>query len=94
MISKICQHIAKIEKDKLLHFIIPYIIFDFCLTIISKLPVHNILNIIISIIITSIFVIGKEIIDKIKYNGFDWKDILAGYIAITFKLILFIILIL
>lgn len=94
MISKICQQIATIQKDKVLHFICSYLIFDFCLNIISKFPISNFWNIIISFIIVTIFIIGKEIIDQVKYKGFDWKDILAGYIAVIAKLLLFIIMIL
>ena len=94
MISKLCTFIASVDKDKLLHFIISYIIFDFCLSILCRFPLPTFINILTSFTIVSVFIVGKEIIDKIDYNGFDWKDILAGYLGVLVKLILFIIMIL
>lgn len=91
MISKICYYIGKIPKDKILHYFISYLILDICLSIGYNYILYNWLNIIISIFIVSIFIFLKEIIDKNKYNNWDWKDILFSYFGVITKLIIFII---
>ena len=36
----------------------------------------------------------KELIDKKKYNSFDWWDIVASYLGVIAKLIPFLVIIL
>lgn len=90
MISKLCYKLANIAKDKLLHYFISYLIVDFCLSIGYCINLNNWINILIAISIASICIFGKETIDQIKYNGWDWKDILAGYLGVITKIILFL----
>lgn len=87
MISKLCNWIAKIPHDKLLHFIIVYLITDFVLSISH---VVNYTPTIATAVIT-VFIFLKEHIDEYKYNGFSWLDVLAGYIGYITKIIIFII---
>ena len=91
MISNICYWIGRIAKDKILHFLICYIIFDYCLSIGEHFNFNIILTLISSFIIISSLIFLKEVIDKNEYNDFDWYDILAGYIGVIAKTILFII---
>lgn len=91
IISKICYTIGHIAKDKILHYLLSYIIFDTCLSLCSHFNLITWLTLTISIFIISIVIFGKEYIDEKEYNGWDWKDILAGYLGVITKLILFII---
>ena len=91
MISNICRFIGKINKDKILHFLICYVIFDYCLSIEEHFNFNIMLTFISSFIIISSLIFLKEVIDKNEYNGFDWYDILAGYIGVIAKTISFII---
>ena len=91
MISNICHLIGKIDKDKILHFLICYIIFDYCLSIGEHFNFNIILTLISSFIIISSLIFLKEVIDEKEYNGFNWYDILAGYIGVITKTIPFII---
>lgn len=93
IIKEFCFNIAKIAKDKILHFSIAYIIFDFCLSIFNRYC-NNIVTILYSLIVVSVFIIFKEILDKRSGEIFDTKDILAGYIGVCVKLIIFILYIL
>ena len=91
MISNICRWIANIDKDKILHFLICYVIFDYCLSIGEHFNFNIILTLIGSFIIISSLIFWKEVIDKNEYNGFNWYDILAGYIGVITKIIPFMI---
>ena len=91
MISNICRWIANIDKDKILHFLICYVIFDCCLSIGEHFNFNTELTFIGSFIIISFLIFWKEAIDKNQYNGFDWCDILAGYIGVIAKTIPFMI---
>ena len=91
MISNICRLIGKIDKDKILHFLICYVIFDCCLSIGEHFNFNTELTFIGSFIIISFLIFWKEAIDKNQYNGFDWCDILAGYIGVIAKTIPFMI---
>ena len=91
MISNICRLIGKIDKDKILHFLICYVIFDYCLSIGKHFNFNIILILISSFTIISSLIFLKEIIDKNEYNGFDWYDILAGYVGVIAKTIPFMI---
>ena len=91
MISNICRLIGKIDKDKILHFLICYVIFDYCLSIGEHFNFNIILTLISSFIIVSFLIFWKEIIDKNEYNGFNWCDIFAGYIGVIAKTIPFMI---
>lgn len=93
IIKDICFDIAKIAKDKILHFSIAYIIFDFCLSIFNRYC-NDIITILYSFLVVSCFIIFKEILDKRSGEIFDKKDILAGYIGVCVKLIIFILYIL
>lgn len=91
MINNICYRIGRIAKDKILHFLICYVIFDYCLSIGEHFNFKTTLTFISSFIIISSLIFLKEAIDENKYNGFDWYDILAGYIGVIAKTIPFII---
>lgn len=86
MISNICNKLGEIKIDKSLHFIVAYIIFDVVYTICNRFSLPIWLSITIAFIIASIALVGKELIDEKKYNGFDWYDIFAGYLGILLKL--------
>lgn len=91
MISNICRLIGRIDKDKILHFLICYVIFDYCLSIGEYFNFNITLTFISSFIIISSIIFLKEVIDENKYNGFNWYDILAGYIGVITKTIPFMI---
>lgn len=91
MISNICYWIGRIAKDKILHFLICYIVFDYCLSIGKYFNFNIKLTFISSFIIVSFLIFLKEAIDEKQYNGFDWYDILAGYIGVIAKTIPFMI---
>lgn len=91
MISKICNWIGRIPHDKVLHYFISYLIFDICLSLCLHYNVTTWLSIVISIIIVSIAIFAKEIVDKTEYNGWNWLDILAGYLGIITKFSLFLV---
>lgn len=94
MISKICNWFGKIPVDKLLHFIVAYLILDIILSTGLRLNLNVILTIITAVVLTSLLIFGKESYDEKEYNGWNWKDILAGYIGVFAKLLVFLILIL
>lgn len=87
MISKLCQKIASIAKDKILHFLIAYIALDYSLSIGKLITNDYLINFVIALAIVIVLVFLKETIDEIKYGGWDWKDIFAGYIGIIAKTI-------
>ena len=91
MISNICYWIGRIAKDKILHFLLCYLIVDYCLSIGEYFNFNIILTFIISFIIISSLIFLKEAIDENQYNGFNWYDILAGYIGVIIKTIPFMI---
>lgn len=84
-IGMLCKLISKPAKDKLLHFILGYIIFDYCLSAFERFELHFILNISLSLFIVSFCIIGKEFIDKKVYNGFDIWDIISSYLGVILK---------
>ena len=94
MISNICYWIGKISKDKILHYLLSYIIFDFFLCLFERFNLSDWLNITLSLVIVSIAIIGKEVIDEKEYNGWDLYDILAGYLGVITKLVFLLIVIL
>lgn len=94
MISNICYWIGRIAKDKILHFFLSYMIFDYALSACVRLDFSLWLTLTFSLLIVSCAIIGKELIDKKKYNGFDWWDVVAGYLGVIAKLIPFLIMIL
>ena len=61
------KEIAKIPHDKLLHSFYGTLIY----------AVVSVFNPILAIIVTLIVAVSKEVMDEIKYKGFDWKDIIA-----------------
>lgn len=91
MISKLCSLIGRMPKDKILHFLVCYIGLDICLSLGQYLNLGNVINYIISFVLISLILFGKEYIDKKKYNGWDWKDIIAGYIGVILKTGVFVI---
>lgn len=90
MISKFYYKLANIAKDKLLHYFISYLIADFYLSIGYSIGLINWLSLLIAVSVASLCIFGKETLDQIKYKGWDWKDILAGYLGVITKLILFL----
>ena len=91
MISNICYFIARIPKDKILHYFLSYFILDTCLSICGHLNVTAWISVVISLFIVSIAIFGKEAIDEKRYNGWSWIDIIAGYLGTITKLILFLV---
>ena len=91
MINNICYWIGRIAKDKILDFLICYIVFDYCLSIGKYFNFNIELTFISSFITVSFLIFLKEAIDEKRYKGFDWYDILAGYIGVIAKTIPFII---
>lgn len=94
MISNICSWIGRIAKDKILHFLLSYMIFDYTLSACVRLDFSLLLTFTFSLLIVSCAIIGKEFIDKKEYNSFDWWDIVAGYLGVIVKLIPFLVMIL
>lgn len=91
MISNICYWIGRIPKDKILHYFISYLILDICLSVLEHFDVTTWLSIVISLSVVSIAIFGKEAIDEKQYHGWDWYDILAGYLGVITKTGLFLI---
>ena len=91
MISNICYFIARIPKDKILHYFLSYFILDTCLSICGHLNVTAWISVVISLSIVSIAIFGKEAIDEKEYCGWSWMDILAGYLGVITKLGLFLV---
>lgn len=91
MISNICYWIGRIPKDKILHYFISYFILDTCLSVFEHFNVTTWLSIVISLSVVSIAIFGKEAIDEKQYHGWDWYDILAGYLGVITKTGLFLI---
>lgn len=86
MISNICYWIGRIPHDKVLHYFISYLIFDICLSICEKFDIITWISIVISLVIVSIAIFGKEFIDEKQYHGWCWSDIFAGYLGTITKL--------
>lgn len=91
MISNICKYLLNIATDKILHFLIAYIAFDILLSVGIRLNLSPALNIVISFVITILLLFAKEYLDVKSYGVWDWKDILAGYLGIILKLLVFLI---
>lgn len=94
MISKICNWLGRIPTDKIIHFVVAYIIFDVIISVLTICNVSIIDSVIISFLITSACIFSKEAIDNYSYGLFDWYDVLAGYIGVITKLLILIIFIL
>ena len=91
MINNICNWIGKIDKDKILRFLICYIIFDYCLSIGEYLNFNIELTFISSFVIVNFLIFWKEAINKKQYNRFDGYNIFASYIGVITKIIPFMI---
>lgn len=92
MMLKMLMLIGSIQKDKLLHAFVSYIIYDLSFNITKVFDIKNLFCILISIITTSVFIIGKEIIDAYTPNNkADYKDIIASYIGLILCLIISLI---
>ena len=91
MMKEVCFAIAKYAKDKILHFLLGYVICDYSLSVFERLFRTWYISFTISVVIVTIFIIGKEIIDKKSGELFDKKDILAGYLGVLLKIISFLI---
>lgn len=94
MISKLCYWISKIPKDKILHFFISYLILDINISLCEHFCFKLWLVLLLSIIVTSGFIFGKEAIDKKKFNDWSWYDIIASYLGVITKLGLYLLMIL
>lgn len=94
MISKLCYWISKIPKDKILHFFISYLILDTCFSLCDHFCFKFWLTLILSLLVTSGFILGKEAIDKHKFNSWSWNDIIASYLGVIVKLGLYLLMIL
>lgn len=100
MISKICNLIkdfcnclAKPAKDKILHFLIGYIAFDYTLNAYDRLGLHYWITFVLAFVTVTICMVVKELIDKKNYNTFDIFDLIAGYLGILLKIGAFYILV-
>ena len=93
MVGNICYWIGRIAKDKILHFLLSYMIFDYALSACVRFGFATWLTLTLSLLIVSCAIVGKELIDKKEYNGFDWWDIVAGYLGVIAHIIPFLIMI-
>ena len=91
MICNLCYWIGRIPKDKILHYFVSYLILDICLSVLEHFDVTTWLSIVISLSVVSIAIFGKEAIDEKQYHGWDWYDILAGYLGVITNIGLFLI---
>lgn len=91
MINKLFIKIGSIPKDKILHFLIPYLVADVCFTLGAIINLSLLLTLLISILVPSVLILGKELLDQIRYKGWDNKDIIAGYVGVGVKLVLFLL---
>ena len=82
------------EKDKLQHILCALIIFTFSFLIANKF-LSVILSLVITLVLVSLCIFGKELFDKyVKKQTYDKQDIIAGYIGVIIGIIQVIILIL
>ena len=82
------------EKDKLPHILCALIIFTFSFLIVNKF-LSVILSLVITLVLVSLCIFGKELFDKyVKKQTYDKQDIIAGYIGVIIGIIQVIILIL
>lgn len=79
--------ISKIESDKLLHCLLCLIFAGFIATSILKISTTTV-TIILSIILTNIPIIGKEMFDKKSYGIFSVADIIWGETGMTLGILL------
>lgn len=93
-ILKLSRMIELIQKDKLLHYIVAYLIFDICFSVGERYDINTYLNSLIAFGVSTIAIFLKEVLDEIDYNGWSWGDILAGYLGVLTKIILILITIL
>lgn len=92
MINKLLNMVTSLSKDKILHYFIAYILFDIVLSIGIACNLNVWINLLISISIITLFIIGKEVYDYFNPKGVvDAKDIYAGYLGACTKLIIFTI---
>lgn len=78
-------------KDKLLHFVICFLI-ALIFSIIFNLFLPTTISIIVGTFISLIVGIGKEIYDKYSPDHyFDWKDLIADFSGSIFGVIILII---
>lgn len=83
---KVYNFLMNIEKDKILHIFVLYMFYICCFMFFSNFFSFYIVSL-ISIILSEILSIGKEIFDKLCGNLFDLKDILADNIGILLGII-------
>ncbi len=84
-IKTFCNLLAKPAKDKILHFALGYIVFDYFFSICVALELILWLNILLSVLMVTIVIFGKEVVDEKNYNGFDLFDLLASYLGVLLK---------
>lgn len=89
---KILNRIANIPKDKILHFILCYILTDLILSILYTCYVSIFNSVYITLAFTTIVIFAKEFLDKyVQKTFFDWKDVLAGYIGVILKIVIYLL---
>lgn len=91
MISSICYWISKIQQDKLLHFIIAYLIVDIVLSVCCHFNLVYWIGIVIGVCIALLATIVKELDDKRQWDDWSWLDILASCVGIVIKVSLYLI---
>lgn len=92
MINNLLNLIGSIPTDKILHSYFGYVILDIALKVISQFTAVKPQIILLSFVVLTVLIFGKELYDKLQPdNFFDWKDVIAGYAGAVIKLILYLI---
>lgn len=91
MISSICYWISKVPQDKLLHFIIAYLIVDISTSVCCHFSLDNWIGLVIGASIALLATIIKELDDKRQWDDWSWLDILASCVGIVVNVSLYLI---
>lgn len=89
LINKCLKVFSSIQKDKLLHYIVAYLLTELSLTILTILDASRTLNMLITFAVLSNIIIFKEYYDKNNDGTCEMKDIIAGYLGVLTKFVFF-----
>ena len=85
--DKLLILISKVESDKFLHCLLCLIFASFITTSIIKISTP-IVAAILSVILSNVLIIGKEMIDKKSYGLFSTADVIWGEIGMILGILL------
>ena len=85
--NKLLILISKVGSDKFLHCLLCLIFASFVTTSILKFSTI-IISVVLSIVLTNMLIIGKEIFDKKDYGIFSVADIIWGEIGMILGILL------